>query len=148
MIDMKYVVSRVNDVLGMLDSDELPNIYNYLSALLPDDDDDDDDYYFDAPYEIADFIIGLDKPKPFPKYLIEFITEMYELEIAEGNENAMNDLGAQHYDGTMVGSEKEGVRGVEFQAVGIDNPSVEANPKLMTENGLRELFGYERRERY
>lgn len=52
------------------------------------------------------------------------------------------------YDGNMVRDEKQGVRGVEFQAVGIDNPSVEANPRLMTENGLRELFGYERRERY
>ncbi len=51
------------------------------------------------------------------------------------------------YDGNKVRSQ-DGLRGVEFQAVGIPNPSVTPNPTLMTENSLRELFGYERRERY
>ncbi|MBP0985422.1 MAG: sel1 repeat family protein [Oscillospiraceae bacterium] len=35
----------------------------------------------------------------FPECLIGFIEEMFQLEIAEGNNNAMNDLGAQYYGG-------------------------------------------------
>ena len=41
-----------------------------------------------------------------------------------------------------------GTKGLEYQAMGVDNPSVKPNPHLLTENGLRELLGQVRRDRY
>lgn len=42
------------------------------------------------------------------------------------------------------------VRGLEYQAVGIEheNADIVQNDPLLTENGMREFLGYERRERY
>ncbi len=51
------------------------------------------------------------------------------------------------YDGNLSDS-LEGTKGVEFQAVGIENPSVNNNDELLTENGLRELLGFEQRLKY
>ena len=42
----------------------------------------------------------------------------------------------------------QGTKGAEHQAVGIHNPSVPSNPRLLTENGIREFFGYEQRLQY
>ena len=62
--------------------------------------------------------------------------------------------GAQASNSTLsdvhssVDSTNGSVGGFEWQAVGIDNANIEANPDLLTENGLRSLLGYNRRERY
>jgi len=82
----------INDILSMLDAGEYPETFGYLSSF----DEDDDDL---SPYEIASNLIHLDQPDDLPDFLIDFITELYEAEIAEGNAEAMNDLGAQYYDG-------------------------------------------------
>lgn len=94
MIDMSYVASEIESVLAMFNGDEFPGTRMYLSGLIADEDEFDE-----APYDIAGMLVGLDMPERFPPFLIDFITELYELEIAEGNDHAMNDLGAQYYDG-------------------------------------------------
>ena len=94
MINMEAVALEVQNVLAMLDADEMPDTFDYLSSLLA-----EDDTVSTAPYEIANVVLTLDKPREFPGFLLDFIVEMFELEIAEGNEKAMNDLGAQYYDG-------------------------------------------------
>lgn len=95
MIDMDYVFTEVQSILAMVDANEYPGVYGYLSTLLM-----DDESIAAPPYMIANTVLSLDKPQPFPEYLIEFITDMFGLEIADGNDDAMNDLGAQYYDGS------------------------------------------------
>ena len=53
------------------------------------------------------------------------------------------------YDGTPLPPHStEGPKGLEYQAMGVDNPSVKANPTLLTENSLRNLFGFTHRDEY
>ncbi|MDO5297572.1 MAG: M91 family zinc metallopeptidase [bacterium] len=65
---------------------------------------------------------------------------------------AIGNMNKNYYDqstGGKVADKASGsAKGVEWQAVGLDNPNVEANPELLTENSLRALLGFERRERY
>jgi TPR repeat protein len=95
MIDMDYVASEVQGMIAMLDASELPDVYNYLNGLQ-----DENGAVDTAPLVIANTLMGLDKPTVFPEFLIGFVEDMYQLEIAEGNDDAMNDLGAQYYDGS------------------------------------------------
>lgn len=53
------------------------------------------------------------------------------------------DTGKEVEDGSF-----NAAKGVEWQAVGLDNDNVDANPTYLTENGMRSLLGYERRTRY
>ena len=99
MIDMSYVSTELQSVLAMLDASELPEVYRYLASLLG-----ADNAVTVPPHTIANTVLGLDKPEPFPGFLIDFITDMLQLEISEGNDNAMNDLGAQYYDGKCLNS--------------------------------------------
>lgn len=57
------------------------------------------------------------------------------------------DKGWYQKDGTKMPN-GEGTPGLEYQAVGIDVPGIEANDPLLTENGLRDLLGYQKREEY
>ena len=94
MIPMDYVSSEVQSILAMLDAGEFPEAYRYLTGIL-----DEDGSVSDGPLAIANALMDLDKPLIFPEFLIGFIEDMYQLEIAEGNDDAMNDLGAQYYGG-------------------------------------------------
>lgn len=94
MINMDYVATEVQSILAMLDAGEFPGVYSYLAGIL-----DEDGRVSDAPLVIANTLMDLDRPLKFPEYLIGFIEDMYQLEIAEGSDDAMNDLGAQYYDG-------------------------------------------------
>ena len=94
MINMDYAASEVQSILAMLDANELPEVYRYLTGIL-----EEDGSVSDGPLAIANALMDLDKPLIFPEFLIGFIEDMYQLEIAEGNDDAMNDLGAQCYGG-------------------------------------------------
>ncbi len=65
---------------------------------------------------------------------------------------AIGNMNKNYYDQTTGEKVKDGAsgsaKGVEWQAVGLANDDVEANPELLTENSLRALLGFERRERY
>ena len=89
MFDMDYVSTEVQGILSMLDANSFPNVFGYLASL-------QDEYSVvsTSPFAIANNVIGLDKPHQFLDFLIDFITDMFELEIADGNDHAMNDLGA------------------------------------------------------
>ena len=77
-----------NTILALLDRDEFPEAYHYLENDLD-----------NTPFEIATMLMESDRPKPFPKFLVTYILELYEAEIEKGNINAMNDLGACYYNG-------------------------------------------------
>lgn len=49
------------------------------------------------------------------------------------------------YDGNVV---EKGVKGCEFQTMGVDNGKVPANPEGITENALRDFLNLPTRERY
>ena len=53
----------------------------------------------DAPYYIASMLLGCDRPKDLPPHLVDYIIDLYEMEIAEGNDDAMIDLGVRFYIG-------------------------------------------------
>ena len=124
MIDAEYVSSEIQDVLVMLDVAELPETYRYLSSLLG-----DDDVVSAPPYVIATTILGLDEPQRFPDFLIGFITDMFELEIAEGNDDAMNDLGAQYYDGSR-GFEQSFEKAVQYYTMAAEKGNRQAQENL------------------
>lgn len=85
---------QVEAIASMLDAQEQPEAYEYLTGLLFDTED-----VTESPYEIATELMKADSPAPLPAFLIDFITELYEEEIEDGNADAMNDLGAHYYDG-------------------------------------------------
>jgi len=94
IINTREVEAEVKNVLMLINEDELPETYSYLSSLQWDNTGDVAD-----PYTIAGTVLCLDRPMKFPKHVVEFITKMFEMEIENGNDAAMNDLGALYYDG-------------------------------------------------
>lgn len=124
MIDMNYVASEVQNILAMLDANDLPGVYGYLSSLIG-----ANDSVSAPPYVIANTVLGLDKPEVFPGFLIDFITDMFEIEIAEGNDNAMNDLGAQYYDGSR-GFEQSFEKAIHYYTMAADKGNRQAQENL------------------
>ena len=50
-------------------------------------------------YELATALTECDKGREMPRALFDFVVELYDEAIADGNVDAMNDLGALYYDG-------------------------------------------------
>ena len=50
-------------------------------------------------YDLATDIINCDKTQAMPPELFDFVVELYEEAISDGDDVAMNDLGALYYDG-------------------------------------------------
>ena len=86
----------IQQVFSMLDGDAFPQTAHALSVILAEA----NEGKLPAPLALANGIMDLDKPCIFPDYVIDFVTELYEMEIAEGSDVAMNDLGARYYDGS------------------------------------------------
>ena len=124
MIDMSYVSIEVQSVLGMLNADKQPGVYGYLASLPG-----ADNAVSAQPYVIANTVLGLDKPEPFPGFLIDFITDMFQFEIAEGNDSAMNDLGAQYYSGNR-GFEQSFEKAVHYYQMAADRGNRQAQENL------------------
>ena len=111
----------ITDIMSMLDAEEYPETFAYLSSL------DEDDG--PAPYEVASTLIHLDQPDDLPAFLIDFIAELYEEEIASGNAEAMNDLGAQYYDGHR-GFEQSFGKAMHYYHLAAQNGSRQAQENL------------------
>ena len=124
MINMDYVSSEVQSILAMLDAGELPESYSYLIGIL-----EEDGSVTDEPITIANTLTGLDKPLVFPEFLIGFIEEMFQMEIAEGNDDAMNDLGAQYYGGNR-GFEQSFDKAVMYYQMAADKGNRPAQENL------------------
>ena len=92
MITKSDILGKIKTLLPLVSPDEFPEVYSYLSSLQEEE--------VLSPCEIANTILSLDKPGDFSKPLIDSITDFFEMEIAEGNSDAMNDLGAVYYDGS------------------------------------------------
>ena len=104
-ISLYMLLQMIKDTL---DPDEYPEICSVLEEEM----ENKDQPVEEAP-RIADRLMDCDKPKQFPKDLIEEITGLYEIGIAAGDAGAMNDLGAQYYDGHR-GFEQNFAKAVEL----------------------------------
>lgn len=92
--------AEIQRMLALLDADEYPQIYHWLWEHSDNNVGlEEDEYTVDSPYQMADAMLSMDRPKPLSPLLIDFITDLYLSEIEQGNDNAMNDLGSVYYDG-------------------------------------------------
>jgi len=86
------LINRIMKLLSMLDANMFPESTAYLESVA-------EGVNEHTQYQMASALVECDKPKVFPFYLVQFIVELYEAEINEGNHYAMNDLGARYYCG-------------------------------------------------
>ena len=94
MYDAEVVSMHVHEVLTTFSKDEFPECYTYLFSIIEDDGDVDED-----PLTIAVTVMNLDRPKTFPYEIIAFVEQMFNLEVGQGNDEAMVNLGGWYYDG-------------------------------------------------
>lgn len=123
-IDHDNLYAETRKALASINDGEFPEAYEYLDGTL-----DDAGGIAATPFEIATALVGCDKPKKFPAFLVEYITSLYEYEIELGNINAMNDLGCQYYDGGR-GWEQSFDRAVHFYKLAADNGNRQAMKNL------------------
>ena len=95
MITIETLFSETRRVAAQVDWDTFPETSDYFDTILR-----ECELLEDEPYQIASALIDCDKPKHLPPFLIDYITDLYLMEIEDGNHYAMNDLGAQYYDGS------------------------------------------------
>ncbi|MDO5296330.1 MAG: M91 family zinc metallopeptidase [bacterium] len=95
-------------------------------------------------YNASKIALSTDMPWANRAPIVSLYHEMcHSYNAAVGN----MDKGWYQKDGTKMPN-GEGTPGLEYQAVGIDVPGIEGNDPLLTENGLRDLLGYQKREEY
>ena len=103
-----------------LDGRFFPEVCNYLDSIMEKG---------ESPFTIASNLLECDKPKVFPKPLVDYIVSLYELEIRDGNHFAMNDLGACYYGGDR-GFEQDFVKAMELYHMAAENGNRQAQENL------------------
>ena len=124
MISIGEIYADIQDILSLISPEELPETCSYLSSLQGENSPEGS-----TPYVIANTVLDLDKPGRLPGYVIAFIAKMFELEIVTGNADAMNDLGAQYYDGSR-GFEQSFEKAVRYYSMAAENGSRQAQENL------------------
>lgn len=124
MINMAEVSAKVQGIVEEINPEKLPGVYGCLSSLLRNNPSE-----ISSPYVVASTMLNLDKPCRFPENIINFITELYEMEVDEGNADAMNDLGAQYYDGSR-GFNQSFEKAVRYYRMAAENGSRQAQENL------------------
>ena len=124
MINKDYLSKEVENIFSMLDAEDMPEIHNYLASIM-----DDEGFVSADPYENATNLMNCDKALELPDYISSFIIEMYEAAIADGNANAMNDLGAIYYDGAR-GFEQSFEKSIQYYTMAAENGSRQAQENL------------------
>lgn len=123
-VDYEYIAKQTQEVLAMLDPEEWEEIVTYLSYI-----EEMDDYEGYGLLDIADTVIDLDRPKDLPEFVIDYLTDLYETEIRLGNSAAMNDLGAQYYDGNR-GFEQSFKKAMKLYQMAAEHGSRQAQENL------------------
>ncbi len=117
--------SIIQETLTILDADVLPEVHNYLFELIDEDSD-----LEASPFEIANTIIhSCDKAEPLPSIVRDLVIELFEDAYADGNADAMNDLGAVYYDGSR-GFEQSFEKAVEYYKLAAEKGSRQAQENL------------------
>jgi TPR repeat protein len=100
------ILSSIQAAAAMLDPDEAPESAAYLNGIAA-----DEDPVLD-PYVVANRLLKCDEPDPLPAGLRDLIEELFTAAFEDGNADAMNDLGAQYYDGSR-GFEQDFTKSVD-----------------------------------
>ena len=117
--------STLQETLTILDADELPEVHNYLFEIIDEDSDIEA-----SPFEIANTILqSCDKAEPLPSIVRDMIIELFEDAYAEGNGDAMNDLGSVYYDGSR-GFEQSFEKAVKYYKLAAEKGSRQAQENL------------------
>ena len=89
-----WYIDSAKELLKNLDENTYPETVSYLQDAV-----EEGEMLIDNPFEIANTLCQCDAPTPFTQDLIKYITDLYMSQIELGNAAAMNNLGAQYYDG-------------------------------------------------
>ena len=122
--DFAELSAKVNEVYSMLDAEAFPETMDYLASIM-----DSDGTVSEEPYEIATQVMLCDKLQEFPEFMIDFVAELYEVETAAGNAEAMNDLGAHYYGGNH-GFPQDFTKAVAYYKQAAANGSRQAQENL------------------
>ena len=118
------IMARVKDILSKMAEEEAPESYRYLVENLA-----GEELLEDDPYVIANDLLDCDKPDPLPKILRDFIVELFSASYEGGNGDAMNDIGAQYYDGSR-GFEQDFAKAVYCYKLAAEKGSRQAQENL------------------
>ena len=120
---LSYFMEEAKNIASMLDYTEFPQLYDFLTAFSEAWED------VESPYDLATKLMKLDAPKDFPDFVTDYIYELYQAAITNGNAEAMNDLGAHYYDGYR-GFEQDFEIAVEYYTMAAENGSRQAQENL------------------
>ena len=84
MTDKNEIYNELQSIYAILPAEEYPKMYDYITAMLADEES------MDEPYDLAVTLAELDKPVVLPKYIIDFITELFEGEREKGKVELVN----------------------------------------------------------
>lgn len=124
MFDFAELSAKVNEAYSMLDAEAFPETMSYLASIMG-----ADGTVSEEPYEIATQVMLCDKLQEFPKFMIDFVAELYKAEIVAGNSEAMNDLGAHYYGGNH-GFPQDFTKAVAYYKQAAANGSRQAQENL------------------
>ena len=120
MFEIDALPAETKKVMLMLDGARFPEAFAALSDVF---------MHSATPYQIASRLMSCDRPGPLPPFLVEYITSLYELEIAAGNPQAMNDLGAHYYGGDR-GFAQDFTKAVALYRLAAENGNLQAQENL------------------
>lgn len=123
MIDMDMICEETRGILAMLDASEWPECAGYLQSVMG------DEGITEGPYAIASTLLDCDRPQKLPPFLIDYITLLYQTEVADDNNEAMNDLGAVYYDGHR-GFEQSFAKAVYYYNMAAEHGNRQAQENL------------------
>ena len=124
----KYdLYEAISAALAMLDADEAPECRAYLENIITDDN--RPGLTEEDAFAIANELLKCDKPEPLPKVIRDLIEELFEAAFEAGNGDAMNDLGAQYYDGDR-GFDQDYTKAVECYKLAASKGSRQAQENL------------------
>ncbi|SEQ85376.1 hypothetical protein SAMN02910369_02548 [Lachnospiraceae bacterium NE2001] len=129
ILDNKWYFDEVKAVLESLSPDDYPETYGYLKAVVEVNEEVEDDEIVADAFDVATNLTQLDAGIDWTPELIDLITHLYTYEIDNQNADAMNDLGAQYYDGNR-GFEQSFEKAIEYYQMASDLGNRQAQENL------------------
>lgn len=123
-MEKQEIITGIRDILETLGKDEAPGCREYLSDICF-----DGELYEEDTYVIASELLGCDEPDPLPKSVRELIEALLFDAFAAGNADALNDLGAQYYDGSR-GFDQDFTKAVNCYKLAAEKGSRQAQENL------------------
>ena len=114
------LLHKTRDTADWLDRQRFPECIATLNRALRED---------PTLFDLASRLMECDMPEPFPPFMINYLIDLYKLEIEEGNHHAMNNLGAHYYSGNR-GFEQSFTRAVELYTQAAESGNRQAQENL------------------